>query len=80
MSGRLFAYCIITYQQKQERDKITGQDQMEKVLDILILSLKYEVTTKYKGFLKAMKKTDDSVLQSIANKLGKCKATYISVV
>ena len=44
---------------------------MEKVVDIVILSLNNNYTAKYKGFLEAMEESDDLLLQSKAKELGK---------
>ena len=69
MSGSLFSNDVITFQQKLEVDKMIGEKQMEKVLDILIQSLYCGNITKYMGFLKAMKENDDLDLQSKAKDL-----------
>ena len=72
MSASLFANHVITNQERMEIEKLIGTKQMERVLDILIQSLKCKVTTKYKGLLKAMEKNDDIVLHSKVRQLGKC--------
>ena len=48
-----------------------GKAQMEKVLDIVIDSLDAKQTAKYKGFLIAMEKNEDTLLQMKAAELGK---------
>ena len=71
MRGGLFAKEVITGQEKLEIDRLAGQKQMEKVLDIIILSLNSNVDAKYKNFLKVMEESDDLVLKTKAKELGK---------
>ena len=71
MSRNLFAKKVITSQEKLEIEGLIGLKQMEKVTDIIILSLNCNDTTKYKGFLEAMEESDDSVLEKKAKDLGK---------
>ena len=71
MSGNLFAKKVITSQEKLEIEGLIGLKQMEKVTDIIILSLNCNDTTKYKGFLEAMEESDDLVLEKKAKDLGK---------
>ena len=70
MSGSLFANDVITRQEKLEIDRMVGKSQMERVLDIVIASLKVNQTTKYKGFLVAMENSEDALLKAIARELG----------
>lgn len=79
MSGNLFAKSVITIQEKQEIERLVGRKQMEKVVDIVILSLNSSVTAKYKGFLEAMEESDDLLLQRKAKELGMyvcCNSSY----
>ena len=71
MKGRLYAYDVITPQEKDEIDRLIGSQQMQKVLDILIASLEANQTSKYKGFLQAMEESDDTLLKEKAKELGK---------
>ena len=84
MSAQLFSKNVITIQEKLEIERLVGRKQMEKVVDIVILSLNSNVTAKYKGFLEAMEENDDFVLQNKAKDLGtynyvnELVATYIT--
>ena len=63
---------VITSLEIKEIDKMrTNTNQMIKVIDIIHSSLNSKLTTKFKGFLKTMKESDDSTLQKIAKTLGK---------
>ena len=81
MSGKLYAKDVITNQEKLEINNLIGKRQMERVLDIIIQSLKCNDTAKYKGFLKAMEESDDLLLRNKAEKLGKwivtCTVAYV---
>ena len=70
MSGSLYANEVITQQEKLEIQQLIGKSQMERVLDIVIASLKVNQTAKYKGFLLAMENSDDETLNTIAEELG----------
>ena len=70
MSGSLYANEVITQQEKLEIQQLIGKSQMERVLDIVIASLKVNQTAKYKGFLLAMENSDDGTLNTIAQELG----------
>ena len=72
MCGSLFAKNVITNQEKLEIEKLIGKKQMEKVLDIIILSLNSNDAAKYKGFLKALNESDDLLLCNKAKELSKC--------
>ena len=72
MDGSLYAKNVITRQEKEEIDKLIGKKQMEKVLDIIILSLNSNYTAKYKGFLEALEESEDSLLRDKAKELSKC--------
>ena len=72
MCGSLYAKDVITNQEKLEIDKLVGKKQMEKVLDIIILSLSSNDAEKYKGFLKVLEKSDDLLLRNKAKELSKC--------
>ena len=70
MSGSLYANDVITQQEKLEIDRVVGKSQMERVLDIVIASLKANQTVKYKGFLLAMESSEDKTLNAKAQELG----------
>ena len=70
MSGSLFANDVITQQEKLEIDQLVGKSQMERVLDIVIASLKVDKTAKYEGFIVAMGNSEDTLLKAIAKELG----------
>ena len=71
MRAQLFAYEVITHQERMQIDTLIGNAQMEQVLDIVRVSLKDNQTTKYKGFLKAMEEDEDILLKKAAEDLGK---------
>ena len=64
------AHNVIT---KDEADEIDGinvhSDKMDKVITIVETSLALELTTKYRGFLKSMKESEDDTLKEYAKKL-----------
>ena len=72
----LYSNNVIIKQEKMEIDALIGEAQMEKVLDIILTSLSLNMDAKYKGFLLAMEKSDDALLQmkakELAKELGKC--------
>ena len=68
----LYGNDVITKQEKMEIDALIGEAQMEKVLGIILNSLSLNMDAKYKGFLLAMEKSDDLLLQMKAKELGKC--------
>ena len=71
MRSSLFSKEVITMIEKEELDKVmTGQEQMGKVIDIIISSLKTEQTVKYKRFLEVMESNEDIVLNWIAKRYG----------
>ena len=47
---------------------------MQKVLDIVLTSLKCKQAEKYKGFLLAMEESDDTLLQIKAKELGEWRS------
>ena len=71
MKGRLYAYDVITRDEKARIDRLIGNEQVQKVLDILLVSLGGNQTSKYKGFLQAMEESDDTLLKAKAKELGK---------
>ena len=71
MRGNLYSYEVITSQERREIDALIGERQMERVLEIVIDSLGANHTAKYKGFLIAMEKSEDQLLQTKAEELGK---------
>ena len=71
MGHLLFARDVITNDEKTIIDAKTGREKMMFLItDIIIRSLKLNFCKKYKGFLEAMEKSDDSDLRSTAEKLG----------
>ena len=70
MRLHLVANDVITNQEKKEIDKMTGEDQMAEILDILQTSLNNKQTKKFKGFLQAMEQSEDELLKETAKKLG----------
>ena len=70
MKLHLAANDVITDQERKEIDQMVGEDQMVRVLDILQVSLKNRMTAKFKGFVRAMEKSGDTLLQETAKKLG----------
>ena len=74
MKGRLFSEDVITHDELTQIDALVGQAQMQKVLDIVLTSLKHKQAVKYKGFLIAMEESDDTLLQMKAKALGKWRS------
>ena len=70
MDKQLYAKGVITRGEKLEIESMVVTEQMAKLLDIIITSLKLKLTTKYLGFLKAMKESEDKTLQQTAKELG----------
>ena len=79
MKSKLFSYCVITSTERDLIDTLIGNAKMEKVLDIVRVSLKANQTAKYKGFLQAMEESEDILLKAKAQELGKWidKCAYI---
>ena len=77
MEDHLFAYQVITRDEKTVINSLIGNAKMQKVLDILLVSLGANQTTKYKGFLQAMEKSEDTLLNDKAKELGKWISSYI---
>ena len=72
MMGSLYSKNVITDGQRQKIDAKIGEEKMMYlIVDILIPSLKLDHCKKYRGFLEAMERSDDSDLKSMAKKLGK---------
>ena len=80
MSGCLFSYEVITQQEKIEIDQLVGKSQMERVLHIVIASLKANKTAKYKGFLVAMENSEDALLNVIAKDLGEWILSELPII
>ena len=74
MKGRLFSEDVITHDELTQIDALVGQAQMQKVLDIVLTSLKHKQAVKYKGFLIAMEESDDTLLQMKAKALGEWRS------
>ena len=72
--NHLFAANIITIHEKQKIKAIPQElesERMEYFLDnIIISSLKSNDTIKFKGFLKVLEGSDNTVLTAAAKKLG----------
>ena len=71
MAAGLYGNQVITQQEQTEINALIGNAQMEKLLRIITTSLRAKDTTKYKGFLKAMEKSQDPGLRNKAKELGK---------
>ena len=67
----LRAENVIVRQEYKKIGKMIDTDQMAEVIDILISSLCSNVTTKFKGFLKALEESGDELLMKTAAELGK---------
>ena len=78
MRGNLYSYEVIRSQERHEIDDLVGERQMERVLEIVIDSLGANNTVKYKGFLIAMEKSEDPVLRTKAEELGKWIHPYVA--
>ena len=74
MKGRLYSEEVITHDELTQIDALVGQAQMQKVLDIVLTSLKCKQAVKYKGFLIAMEESDDTLLQMKAKELGEWRS------
>ena len=74
MKGRLFSEDVITHDELTQIDALVGQAQMQKVLDIVLTSLKHKQAVKYKGFLIAMEESDDTLLHIKAKALGEWRS------
>ena len=70
MRLQLYAYNVITMQEKMEIDHLVENSKMEKITDIIITSLQCNLTAKYKGFLLAMESSGDPLLKAMAQELG----------
>ena len=70
MYKQLFAEDVITLDEKLQIEGKIGTEQMAKLLDIIITDLRLGMTTKYLGFLKAMKESEDTTLKKTAKRLG----------
>ena len=72
MKHSLFAKGVITNEERMTIDARIGQEQMMCLIaDIIIPSLNLNICMKFKGFLEAMEESDDSALNSTAERLGK---------
>ena len=70
MKGKLFSKDVITFDEIVQIDALSGQTQMQKLLQIVLTSLRNNQAAKYKGFLQAMEESDDILLQMKAKELG----------
>ena len=78
----LFAREVITFRQKEMIEVIPLQSQrMEYLIDkIIIPTLTFNISTKFKSLLEVMEESGDDKLTSMAEKLGMYRyvVTYIS--
>ena len=71
MMGSLFANNVITNQERCVIDAKIGEEKvMYLIVDIIIPSLRGGFCGKFKGFLQAMKESDDNDLKRMAERLG----------
>ena len=70
MKGKLFSKDVITMDEIKQIDAKVGEAQMQRLLEIVLNSLKHKQAVKYKGFLQAMEESDDILLQMKAKELG----------
>ena len=70
MEGRLYAKKVITHEEKVYFETFVGSKKMERLLDVIILSLKHNHCYKFKGFLEAMEESEDMLLIKTAKDLG----------
>ena len=73
MLGNLYSKGVITFKQKEKiKANSTESDRMECFLDrVIIPSLKVNIGIKFQGCLNVMKESGDSILISMAARLGK---------
>lgn len=55
-----------------------SRDKMTELLSLVLASLQQRQTEKYKGFLKALKESDDVTLKKAATRLGGWISNYCS--
>ena len=68
----LYAYNIITFDQKEEIEELPQKKRrMKYVLNLIIHSLDAEISGLYNEFLKVIKKSGDLVAKELLKKLGK---------
>ena len=71
MERSLYAYEVITADERKEIKSKVGDEKMEfLIVDIIIPSLKRKVNKKYKAFLEVMEENEDTDLQDTAKMLG----------
>ena len=69
--AKLFAKDVITSEEKEMIDQTLPLKRMEYFLDnIIIPSIIYNGTAKFKAFLEVMEQSGDPLLIDMANKLG----------
>ena len=80
MLAKLYSKRIITLGEKQQiKANPVENDRMEYFLDCIIIpSLKVNVDIKFRGFLEVLKESGDSTLISMAVKLSKYVANYVT--
>ena len=69
----LYASGVITYEHRQVMDKTLPlpSQKMEYIINNVIKpDLKIGRTTKFKGFLQAMEKSDDTTINTVGSRLG----------
>ena len=71
MERSLYAYEVITADERKEIKSKVGDEKMEYlIVDIIIPSLKKEFNKKYKAILEVMEENEDTDLQDMAKMLG----------
>ena len=70
MEAGLYAKEVITYRDRMSINSLPDNKKMEYLLDVLILSLKHGICSKFKGFLEAMEENEDILLKNTAAVLG----------
>ena len=71
MERSLYAYEVITADERKEIKSKVGDEKMEYlIVDIIIPSLKRKFNKKYKAFLEVMEENEDTDLQDTAKMLG----------
>ena len=70
MEAGLYGKEVITYKEKMSINSLPDNKKMEYLLDVIILSLKHGICSKFKGFLEAMEENEDILLKNTAAVLG----------
>ena len=70
MEAGLYGKEVITYKEKLSINSLPDNKKMEYLLDVIILSLKHGICSKFKGFLEATEGNEDILLKNTAAVLG----------